>query len=142
MDELVVSPRDIDRTRARLADAARHARHRADAAAAGADFADDPIRVVLDEAGEVLNDADCRRSVEILARYARTAGVHVGLRDTFPRPAVAGQLVPVGHLGCSLLIRDAVDAGVFDVDRVPVGELVPLHDFGTVDDAIAQILGG
>lgn len=142
MNDLVVSPRDIDTTRERLAESAQHARRRADAVAAGADFADTPTRVVLDEAGEVLNDPDCRRSVEILARYARTAGVHVVLRDTFPRPAVAGQLVPVGYLGCSLLLRDAVDAGVFEIARVPVGELVPLHRFGTVDDAISQILGG
>jgi hypothetical protein len=142
MHDLVVSPRDIDLARGQLTDAAEHARCRADAVAAGADFADDPLLVVLDEAGEVLHDADCRRSVEILARYARTAGVHVVLRDTFPRPAVAGHVVPVGHLGCSLLIRDAVDTGVFDVERVPVGELVPLHHFGTVDDAITQILGG
>lgn len=141
MDDLVVSPRDIDTTREQLAEAAQHARRRADAVAAGADFADNPTRVALDEAGEILNDPDCRRSVEILARYARTAGLHVVLRDTFPRPAVTGQLVPVGHLGCSLLIRDAVDTGVFEVDRVPVGDLVPLHRFGSVDDAIAQILG-
>lgn len=115
----VVSPVDIEYAREVLADVEAECRRRAAGGAAPR------LLVVVDEASALLRDSDCRWTVETIARMARKTNIVVRLRDVFTDQTMADRLA-FDTFGCSSLIRDAYEAGLVEIERVQVGDFVPL----------------
>lgn len=145
----VVSPTDVELARTILAEVTAEMRRRAglvDVEAAIEPF----LHVVVDEASMVLRDLRCRDLVDDLARMGGRGRLRLVLRDVFPAPRPGDEpgYIPAGRLGSSMLIQDAVEASLFEVERVPLGEFVPLAveprseaPSTCVDDLLAAMYG-